>query len=104
MCLTSLRQGGARPSLPTRGQPVSETSRGEGGSGAHHQVGWGKAKRTADVLLHPSEGDSSFFAAFTESQQEGAWGLGAQDGPLPLLTDKAHYVPGGKEEKHQDLG
>ena len=76
----------------------------EATAAAHHQVGWGRAKLTTDVLLHPSEGDSSFFAAFTESQQEGAWGLGAQDGPLPLLTDKAHYVPGGKEEKQQDLG
>lgn len=59
----------------------------------------GAAKLTTDVLLHPSEGDTSFFAAFTESQQEGTWGLGAQDGPLSFLADKAHYVPGAKEEQ-----
>lgn len=64
------------------------------------QGGASRGGLTTDVLLHPSEGDSSFLAAFTESQQEGAWGLGAQDGPLPLLADEAHYVTGGKEGQH----
>ena len=73
-------------------------------SHAGHQLGWGIAKLTADVLLHPGEGDSSFFAAFTESQQEGAWGLSAQDGPFPLLADEAHYIPGDREEQQQGWG
>ena len=73
-------------------------------SSVGHQLGWGIAKLTTDVLLHPGEGDSSFFAAFTESQQEGAWGLSAQDGPFPLLADEAHYIPGDREEQQQGWG
>lgn len=73
-------------------------------SSVGHQLGWGIAKLTADVLLHPGEGDASFFAAFTEPQQEGAWGLSAQDGPFPLLADEAHYIPGDREEQQQGWG
>lgn len=54
------RQGCAKPSLPTRGHWVLETSNSCG------QVGWPRIQLTTDVLLHPSEGDTSFFAAFTE--------------------------------------
>lgn len=95
--------GSARPPLPTRGQWVLETS----SSHAREQKSPGRvgtAKLTADVLLHPCESDTSFLAAFTESQQEGAWGLGAQDGSLPLLTDEAHYVPGATEEQRECMG
>lgn len=73
------------------------TSSSQEVTAARARGGVSRARLTTDVLFHPSEGDSSFFAAFTESQQEGAWGLGAQDGPLPLLTDEAHYVPGAKK-------
>ena len=48
---------------------------------------------TVDVLLHPGEGDAALLAALTEAEQEGAWGLWAQDGPLPLFADEAHDVP-----------
>ena len=48
---------------------------------------------TVDVLLHPGEGDAALLAALTEAEQEGAWGLWAQDGPsLSLLMKPMMYL------------
>lgn len=53
---------------------------------------------TTYILFYPGEGDATFFAALTETQQEGAWRLRVQDGPLPLLADESHDVSGEEEE------
>lgn len=104
MCFASLRQGVRSHLCPLGGSGCLKTAAATLGNRNCHQWGWGTAKLTADVLLYPCESDASFFAAFTESQQEGAWGLGTQNGSLPLLTDEAHYVSGATEEQQECMG
>lgn len=97
-------EGGTGPPCPPGGSSTQNME--QPGAANGHQVEPVRQEAqvsvlTTDVLFHPSESDPSFFAALAEPQQEGARGLCAKDGPLPLLADETHDVPAANHNQSQ---